>query len=499
MTLAYRAGRSQVLHLLGLHKIAASDLSAIEELAKPSFLNKIESLLTPALKTPKPSALAPPDKTIAKEREYLQRRYNVTSHLTGSMPLQLNIPGDVDIDFFVRTESPKKFKNLIRKLEQNNRYTPSPYNKPNAGYYVFQRPAQNKDDYPVDLAIAYGEPGKQYKDTLRTQKRRATQLPEDLRQQLVTKKHLLRHTPLDFGARRYKAWKRQLSAALGGDFRLDRAEVDALKKIGTIIDLSNEQQLDKFQRFTNYKDMYGHRTHNLNSVLERQGLISALEALKRGKLKSYEAGSSIGTHEKVEYNNLSPAQLKKIEDSMLEEEPDTSVFEDIAEETGRSKDAIKADFLRQDFNKIKRFLRAQDDPEEFRKDNFSVSKLGPNIFVTKGGILDAPSYGDSAVLLRSRTAKKSPFLNLVTDEYIVPSKAVFEPRKLNIGSGYVLTSKKKINTLNKNHPNVKFVATESLPKSLKEKLLKPKRSLKEVWQRWIPSALSGDLSIGQTK
>ena len=84
------------------------------------------------------------------------------------------------------------------------------------------------------------------------------------------------------------------------------------------------------------------------------------------------------------------------------------------------------------------------------------------------------------------------------DEFIVPAKDVFEPRKLRIGSGYVLAPKAKIKALDAAHPKVKFVATEDIPDDIKDKLYKPTHSLKEVWQRWIPSALSGDISVRQT-
>lgn len=498
MTKPYIVGQNQAGLRLGFYKVANGSLSALEELAKPSFLNKIDGLFV----TPKPpptSAAPSADKVISKERTYLRKRYNVATHLSGSMPLNLHVPGDVDIDLFVRAESPAKFKSIIRKLRQNPRYTSSPFNKENAGYHVFQRPANGVDDYPVDLAVAYGAPGKEYVKTLKAKKSLSRTLPDDLRERLVAKKSLLKNTPLDFNHKRYKAWKRGLDAALGGDYRLTRDEVSALKKVGTVIDLKDEEQLEKFRRFTKYKDMYGHRTHNIDSVLENQGLFSALEALKRGKLKSYEAGSSVGTHQVVEHNNLSSKDLSKIEKAMLTADPDKSVFEDIAESLGRTEDAVTADFLRQDFGKIKDFLQKQEDPEEFRKDHFSISKLGPNIFVTKGGILDTDAYGDSAVLLRSRTAKKSPFANFVTDEYIIPSKRVFEPRKLRIGSGYVLAPKSELKKYDAAHPLVKFVATEDIPDDIKEDIYKPTHSLKETWQRWVPAALSGELSVKQTR
>ena len=497
MSHPYHAGQRQASQALGLLKTSSTNLTALEELAKPSFLNKIESLFVGDLKPPT-KAGPPPDPVISKERSYLKKRYNITPHLSGSMPLNLHIPGDVDIDLFVRAESPKKFKNIVRKLRQNPRYIQSPFDKENAGYYVFQRPAEDENDYPVDLAIAYGDPGKDYKATLDAKLQISKSLSEDMRKKLVAKKFLLKKTPFDFKQKRYKAWKRDLDAALGGGYRLDRKEVEALKKLGTVVNLDDEKQLDKFRRFTGYKDMYGHRTHNLDSVLEGKGLMSALEALKRGKLRSFEAGSSVGTHAKVQYNDLNKAQLKKIEGAMFSGTPDASVFEDVAATTGRSEDAVKADFLRQDFGKIKGFLKEQDDPEEFRKDHFSISKLGPNIFVTKGGILDEDSYGDSAILARSRTAKKSPFMNLLTDEFIVPGKDVFEPRKLRIGSGYVLAPKAKIKALDEAHPHVKFVAREDIPDDINDKLYKPTHSAKEVWQRWVPSIFSGELSVRQT-
>lgn len=487
-TPAHSAGEAQALRDLGV-----LDLPRIKNLTTPGILDTIESWLTPTLSGDSAETFHRAKRVALAEQKSLKSRFGLQPVWFGSMPMGINLPNDVDIDLFTPVPDKAQFDKVISALKDDPNYYYSKMNTPNTGFQVFKRRAKDADDYPVDIALALGPGALEHASKLRAGIAATAALPDETRQSIIKKKHQLKKSPLSRGGSRYYNWKAELAKATG-----TYSPRTHLEKLSTLVDLSDQTQLSKFRQFTKYKDMYGHSTHNLDSILEGQGLMSALEALKRGKLRSYESGASQGTHATVEHNNLSNASLSKIEKAMLVAAPDTDIFSDLAETSGRSADAIKADFIRQRFSKIRTFLQEQDDPEEFRKDHFSISKLGPNIFVTKGGLLDTESYGDSAVLLRSRTAKKSPFMNLVTDEYIVPSKAVFEPRKLRIGSGYVLAPKVKIKALNTAHPDVKFVAKEDIPDDIKDTLYKPTHSLKEVWERWVPKALAGELSVRQT-
>lgn len=474
----------------------AQGLAPIEQLAAPSFFNRLERRLVGG---PPVSPQEDPAVLVAREKARIAKQLQVTPHLSGSLASKLNLPGDVDIDFFVRAQSPKKFQKLVTQLSTNPEYAASPYNVEGAGYHVFQRRAAGEGDLPVDVAVAYGAPAKEYLKTMKAQQRTAQSLPEPLRQQLIEKKHILRNTPFDFRKMRYKAWKRDLDAALGGGYRLTRDPVPELTKQSEIVDFSDPEQAAKFERFVNLPDVYGHRTHDINSLVQSQKLISGLEALRRGKLKNYEAGDWAGRRKEIAASALDKEQLKRIENAMFTAAPETKIFDEVAKDTGRDAAGVKVDFLRQRYGSIKNFLAQQENPEEMRLKHFAVPKLGPNIFVTKGGVLDSPTYGDSAVLLRSRTAKRSPFFNMLTDEYIIPPKDVLAPRQARIGSGYVLTPREKIEALHQERPNLKFVAMEDLPEHLRGQVLKPLRSLSEIPNRILPAALSGELSIRQTR
>lgn len=486
-------------------KAASADLGLLQPLAKKNLFNRFEGLFTPDLPSPDPELQSRAQSVVEDEQKYLKRRYNITSHLTGSMPLNLGIPNDVDIDFFVRAESPKKYKNLVRKLNNNPRYKPSPYNKPGTGFNVFQREAQGPGDFPVDLAIAYGKPAKEFKQTLSQKLEASKEISPDLRQGLIEKKNILKHTPFDFNNKqRYRDWKRHVDEALTGasveTLRLKRTKVDELQdKTATIVDLSNKEELNKFKRFADYKDTVGHRTHNIEGVLESGGVISALEALKRGKLKSFEAGRSVGTHKAVDYQGLSKSQLADISSKVLKESPDTSVFRDVAKETGRAPDEVKADFLRQEYGRVKKYVSGLGDPETFRRKHLSLPKLGPQIFVTKGGVIDTPEYGDSALLARSRKVEKSPYVNIISKEHVLGQRRAFEPRKLNIGSGYLIVPKKKIQALDEKHPDRKFVAVEDIPEDVKKHVYVKKHDFLEIPKRWIPQAFAGNIDLSRRR
>jgi len=497
----FTRGSQNALEKLGLAAASkpAADTEALHgklrELAKPGVFNRFESLFTPK-GPPKKAAPEETQRLITAEREKLRKRYNVNAHLTGSMPLKLNIPGDVDLDFFINAQSPKKFQSIVHKLNKSE-YKASPYNVPTAMYHVFQREASGPQDLPVDLAVAYGKPAKEYAANLKALQLRSASIPEDLRAALIEKKRVLKHTPFDYKATRYKTFKRDLDKALGGT-RLNRKEFIP-EKTAAVVDLADPEQLAAFTQFANRGDTYGHRTHNLDEVMRSGHLSSALDSLRHGKLRSYEAGSEQGTHTPVPYVDLSPEHMALLEHSILSRAPETSAYDTVAAATGTSPDQVKANFTRQAYGKIHDFVSKQDDPEGFRLRNLAIPKLSPNIFVTKGGVLDTPSYGDAALLFRSHTATPSPYMNLVTDEHIIGPKGVFDPRRAPIRAGYAMLPEAQIGAYEKKFPGMKYVAQEQIPDALHKQLFKPVHSVKETWQRWLPAAMSGDLSVRETR
>jgi hypothetical protein len=357
------------------------------------------------------------------------------------MPLNLHVPGEVDLDYFINEQDPGKFKSVVEGLQEDPRYKSSPFNVPDANYYVFQRPAQSDTDYPVDLGVATGDPAAKFMDNISVKAQNAAAIPPELRKKLIERKRVLKHTPFDAGHARYKAFKRKLDKALGipaEEIRLKRRplETPEVPKTAAIANLQDPEELRALREFVNAPDMYGHTTHNIESVLDRGALISALQALREGKLKSYERGSEQGSHTEVPYSDLSPEHLQHLEQSILTRAPDVNAYGRIADATGKSVDEIKMDFIRQNYDKIHDFVNAQPDPETFRQAYLSVPKLGPSIFVNKGGIMDTDAYGDTSVLFRTPHAVPSPHMNLVPDEHIIPQINPFESREVPLQGSY---------------------------------------------------------------
>jgi hypothetical protein len=121
--------------------------------------------------------------------------------------------------------------------------------------------------------------------------------------------------------------------------------------------------------------------------------------------------------------------------------------------------------------------------------------LKENVYATRNGLMKALEYGDTAVLALNRKAEKSPYMNLMTDEVIIPPKDAQRYRALRIGKGYILAPRKKITEYEKIRPGYKYVATEDVDDELKKQLYKPTRSAGEVNRRWLPNALKGKLRI----
>jgi hypothetical protein len=498
MTLPYKKGTTDALVALGLYKKAQIDTSKLENISRPNIINKFERLFTPELPSEDPNLKTQAEAAIAAERKYLSRRYNINPTLVGSLPLNLHIPNEVDLDFFVNVQSPAKFNSLVDRIKKNPRYYDSPYNKDQSGYYVFRRDAESEDDFPVDLAVGYGPDAKEYVNLQREKKKELASIPQDLRQQVIAKKHLLKNTPFDFKEKRYKAFKRELEDATGGLVRLKRKAHDDLLKQGALIDLNDPKHKKKFTSFINRKDVYGHRTHHIDQIAKDKHLLSAIDALRKGRLKSYEAGVSAGAHKQVTSVSLTTPQISELRRALLTDSPDIGVTARIAGEHNATAEEVKREYLKRDYAKIRKYLTSLPDGESFRQKHLSVPKLGPNIFLTKGGILDQEGYGDSAVLVRNLKATKSPFANLLTDEHIVKPKTVMTPRKVPIGKGYVLAPSNKAKSLAEKNPDLNIIDIEKIPEELKKQIIKPTRHYKEITSRWIPNIVSGDFSLTPT-
>lgn len=464
------------------------DLSAI------SSFNKLEELLVPS-KPADDAKHLDVSSLVDQAHSKLRRQLNVTPRITGSLPTKLNLPNDTDIDYFIPVKSPKKFEKLTQRLARHPEFKPSPYNIAGANYHVFTRQPTENTPVPIDVAIAHGPNANAYVKSLKTKRTTANTLDPATCDALLKKKWLLKHTPFDYKQKRYKACKRDLDAALGGNVRLKRE----VPKTAAILDLSDPEEKRKFQEYLAKSDVYGHRTQYIDSVLEEQRLYSALEALKRGKLKDYEQGASVGTHENVIPQRLSKADIDLLGMELLKDTPNTDIVKSVADKYKTDENTIKREFLKSRYGQIKNWLSTQDNPEQARLNTVAVPKLSPNIFVTRGGLLDTPHYGEYGVLLRSRTARPSPYVNLINREHIIPSKGVLDPRSVKLKDNYVIAPNAQLARLNKLNPNLRYIGASDIPGDIKDKLMMPVRSVSEIWDRLMPQAVAGDLNVRQTR
>jgi len=122
-------------------------------------------------------------------------------------------------------------------------------------------------------------------------------------------------------------------------------------------------------------------------------------------------------------------------------------------------------------------------------------RLRDEVFVTRRGLLSDDSYGDTAILAMNRTAKRSPYLNLITDEAVVEPASSGKARKLSIGKGYVLAPQEKVQKYEESHPGYQYLVQETLPESIKKQLYKPVRSASEVVTRIVPELFTGNLKV----
>lgn len=196
-------------------------------------------------------------------KKELQKKYNITPFLTGSLRLGTNLPGKYDYDFNIHLKSKDKFDLLTNKFRKI--MDESKYNVDGTDRQIFTTTIKGEE---VDLALTYGEKGKKYQDSVRAAEKSLT--PEK-RQEIIKEKERLQNAWF-FKEKRYKNYKEKIDKELG----ILRFGRDPIK------------QAEHYNR----NDIYGHRTSNLDSIIEH-GLLSAFDAHKKGLLKSTESGNSV--------------------------------------------------------------------------------------------------------------------------------------------------------------------------------------------------------------
>lgn len=469
---------------------------ALRRLATPGLFGRLEQRLVPELpKAPEDTSAVTAQ--VAAERARLRKLTGVTPHLTGSMRTGLNVPGDVDIDFVVPVASREKFDALLSQLHAQDRYVASPYNAEGTAHHVFTAPSSATGGHPVDFAISYGAPAQRYVGALKHTIQNAGELPDDVRQAIVARKHVLRNTPFDIGKYRYKAFKRELEQTLSdGQMKpLKRISMEEAEKTARILDVQNPDDAAHLESFLSNPNLYGHRTTNAESVLSSGKVMPGLEALRRGLLKDYESGFMPGLRSEFKLPELSPDQLRRLSAATLQAQgPDTAMIQSIAKETGSDPLSLKGALIRHRTKDVNQFLETLGDKgEDWRVNHLRIPKLSPNIFLTKGGLIGDKGYGDVGFLMHTDKAQTSPYLTLVNQEAVVAPKSGLRMQTLNARKGLVVAPQERLQELEAAHPDYTYVPESALPK---ERLM-PAISAGELGRRVLPQLAEGTLRVRQ--
>lgn len=428
---------------------------------------------------------------VSAVRRDLRERYGLRPQLVGSMPLRLNLPGEVDLDFVVPVSDVSAYRELLGRLDSDSKFRPSAYNKPNTVHAVYQAAPGTFGELPVDLAVTQGEMGRAFVRAMRDRKATAQKLPDDVRAALIARKNLLKHTPFDPGGVRYKHFKGRLDAALEGKdapTHSKRQPLEQTQKTARVLDPSQEADAAELSAFLSHPELVGHRTPHAESVLETGKVMSGLEALRRGKLKSYESGYLPGLRGTIDVPSLSKSQLAELEAAWLKEQPDYDKIDAL----GYSRDALKGALIRDRFSKADKHVRQLG--EAWRKDHLRIPKLSPHVFVTRGGLLDEEGYGDVGILAHDRRARTSPFLTLITNEAVLSPSSGLRTRTLDVTKGLVVGSEDRIKQLQKKYPDYTYAPLASVLAAGKG--LKPVTGA-EITQRILPHLREGTLEVRQ--
>lgn len=140
-----------------------------------------------------------------------------------------------------------------------------------------------------------------------------------------------------------------------------------IAKTAAVLDLSDPQEQRKFLEYLQRSDVYGHRSQRTDSLLEEQRLYSALDALKRGKLKGYEQGFSADTRDNIIPQRLSKTDTDMLGMELLKETPNNDIVKSIADKYKTDENTIKREFLKSRYGQIKAWLKNQKNPEEERR------------------------------------------------------------------------------------------------------------------------------------
>lgn len=388
---------------------------------------------------------------IGAASQHLKQNYGLSPTLVGSLPLGLNVPGDVDVDLNTAISDKAKYLELVERMNHDAVLKPSPLNQPNTAYNVYKAGPGVFGENPVDITLAYGD---RARDFLAVQKRReevAKVLDPAVAQAIIRRKALTRQTPFDIGKQRYRGLKKDINRALeGGTYTELHRE-----KISRVLDMSSPEDKARLDAFLAAKDVYGHRTAHADTILSDGKLMSGLQALSKGKLQGYESGFLPGLRGNLDVPKLTKQQLNTLSNAWLRDTPDYKAVDSL----GHPRDALKGALIQGRLGAVNKHLDAMapDEAEKWRRAHLRISKLSPHIFLTQGGMTADKGYGDVGFLFRDRRPESSPFVTLIQNEAVLgPSKSL-HMRDVNLRKALVVAPKEKIDVLAAKHPGYDYV------------------------------------------
>lgn len=393
---------------------------------------------------------------IAAARRHLKENYGLTPTLVGSLPLGLNVPGDVDVDLNMAIDDRQRYLQLVDKMNQDKLLKPSPMNAPNTAYHVFKAPEGVFGENPVDITLSHGALGNEF---LAVQKRReqvAKALDPAVVESIIRRKAQVRQTPFDINKQRYRALKREINTALeGGTYTELKRD-----KLAYVLDMSRPNDQKRLDALLSSSNVYGHRTAHADTILEDGKLMSGLQALSQGKLKGYESGFLPGLRGNLDVPKLSPQELDRLERAWLRRDPDYSAVDSL----GHPRDALKGALIQGRLKSVNKFLESMPpaEAEAWRTSHLRISKLSPHIFLTQGGLTKDKGYGDVGFLFKSNKAKSSPFVTLIQNEAVLSPDKALRMRGVSLRNAVVVAPTERIQELHKKHPGYTYVDEKAL-------------------------------------
>ncbi len=437
---------------------AAGAEDTLRRLSAPRWYDRLDALGTspPEQQDNRYADLERAKPVIGAASAHLKQHYGLSPTLVGSLPLGLNVPGDVDVDLNMAIADKAKYLELVERMNADSVFKPSEFNEPLTGYQVYKAPAGAFGTHPVDMTLAYGEQGQKFLDVIQRRGAAARTLPPDVAAALIRRKALLRATPFDVNKLRYDSLKKDINRALeGGTYTTLHRD-----KIARVLNMSDKKDKEQLDALLAHKDVYGHRTAHADTVLSSGKLMSGLQALSKGKLQGYESGFLPGLRGNLDVPKLTKQQLDTLSTAWLKDKPDYKAVDSL----GHPRDALKGALIQQRLRDVNRHLdrMAPDEAESWRREHLRISKLSPHIFLTGQGLTADKGYGDVGFLFKDKRPTSSPFVTLIQNEAVLSPSKSLHMRDVNLRKALVVAPRSKIDELSAKHPGYDYVDEEAL-------------------------------------